>query len=88
MTEALISTKDLSVEFLISGSLFKPKVLKAVDGISIDIPKGSFFGVVGESGSGKTTMALAIMRLIASEGGTFTCCLYISLGLHIVGYFS
>ena len=50
MTEALISTKDLSVEFLISGSLFKPKVLKAVDGISIDIPKGSFFGVVGESG--------------------------------------
>ena len=50
MTEALISTKDLSVEFLISGSLFKSKVLKAVDGISIDIPKGSFFGVVGESG--------------------------------------
>jgi microcin C transport system ATP-binding protein len=26
-------------------------------------------GIVGESGSGKTTMALAIMRLIASEGG-------------------
>jgi microcin C transport system ATP-binding protein len=30
---------------------------------------GETLGIVGESGSGKTTMALAIMRLIASEGG-------------------
>jgi peptide/nickel transport system ATP-binding protein len=72
MTEALISTKDLSVEFLISGSLFKSKVLKAVDGISIDIPKGSFFGVVGESGSGKTTLGRALLNAVPIANGSVT----------------
>ena len=72
MTEALISTKDLSVEFLISGSLFKSKVLKAVDGISIDIPKGSFFGVVGESGSGKTTVGRALLNAVPIANGSVT----------------
>ncbi|MGB7242525.1 MAG: oligopeptide/dipeptide ABC transporter ATP-binding protein [Sulfitobacter sp.] len=73
MTEALISTTDLSVEFLIRGGVFKSKVLKAVDGISIDIPNGSFFGVVGESGSGKTTLGRALLNAvpIAKGGATY-----------------
>ncbi len=62
MTDSLISTKDLAVEFNIGGGLFKSKILKAVDGISIDIPRGSFFGVVGESGSGKTTLGRALLN--------------------------
>jgi microcin C transport system ATP-binding protein len=36
--------------------------------MSISVRAGETLGIVGESGSGKTTMALAIMRLIASEG--------------------
>lgn len=69
MTDPLISTKDLSVEFNVGGNLFKSNVLKAVDGISIDIPKGSFFGVVGESGSGKTTLGRALLNAVPIAKG-------------------
>tara|TARA_B100002003_G_C14018529_1_gene491236 strand:- start:46 stop:972 length:927 start_codon:yes stop_codon:yes gene_type:complete len=34
----------------------------AVDDVSLEIPKGSFFGLVGESGSGKTTLGRAILK--------------------------
>jgi len=69
---ALISTNGLSVEFNISKTLFNPKVLKAVDGVSIDIPKGSFFGVVGESGSGKTTLGHALLKAKPIAHGSVT----------------
>jgi len=60
----LISARDLSVHFpLRGGGLFGPKpVVRAVEGVDIDIPKGNFFGLVGESGSGKTTLGRALMR--------------------------
>jgi len=63
MSKALISTRDLSVHFPLKGNLFGPKpVVRAVEGVSIDIEKGSFFGLVGESGSGKTTFGRALLR--------------------------
>ncbi len=42
--------------------------VKAVDDVSITIRAGETVGVVGESGSGKTSLALAMLRLIASDG--------------------
>jgi microcin C transport system ATP-binding protein len=42
--------------------------IKAVDGIDVTVRRGQTLGVVGESGSGKTTLALALLRLISSEG--------------------
>ncbi|WP_166418645.1 ABC transporter ATP-binding protein [Cochlodiniinecator piscidefendens] len=68
----LIKTDKLSVEFNIGGSIFNKKTLKAVDGISIDIPKGSFFGVVGESGSGKTTLGRALLNAVPISSGHAT----------------
>ncbi len=42
--------------------------VKAVDGVTVHVREGATVGVVGESGSGKTTLALAMLRLIRSEG--------------------
>ena len=42
--------------------------VKAVNDASLSVRAGETLGVVGESGSGKTTLALALLRLINSEG--------------------
>ncbi|MBE5947971.1 MAG: ABC transporter ATP-binding protein [Lachnospiraceae bacterium] len=39
-------------------------VVKAVDGVTIDIPKNSTIGIVGESGCGKSVTSLTTMRLL------------------------
>jgi len=39
-------------------------IVKAVDGVTFQIPEGTTLGIVGESGCGKTTLALSILNLI------------------------
>jgi peptide/nickel transport system ATP-binding protein len=59
----VISAKELSVHYPISGGLLTPKVVvRAVEKITLDIPRRSFFGLVGESGSGKTTLGRAMLK--------------------------
>ena len=43
--------------------------VKAVDGVSFDIPKGSTVGVVGESGCGKSVTSLSLMQLVQAPQG-------------------
>ena len=68
--ENVVSTENLKVWFPIKRGFFGKVVghVKAVDGLTFDIPQGQTLGVVGESGSGKTTLGLAILRLISSKG--------------------
>ncbi|UWQ91996.1 ABC transporter ATP-binding protein [Rhodobacteraceae bacterium M382] len=68
--QEIVATRDLKVWFPIQKGFLKKTVghVKAVNPSSISVRQGETLGIVGESGSGKTTMALAIMRLIASEG--------------------
>ena len=44
-------------------------VVKAVNGVSFNIPKGSTVGVVGESGCGKSVTSMSIMRLLQGPQG-------------------
>jgi peptide/nickel transport system ATP-binding protein len=44
--------------------------LKAVDGVSFEIPRGRTFSLVGESGCGKSTVARLVVGLYQPTGGT------------------
>ena len=76
--DELLAIRDLKVHFnlgggtawdkLIGGSPVK-RVVKAVDGVSIDIYPGETLGLVGESGCGKSTLGRAILRLTEPTGG-------------------
>ncbi|MBV7396300.1 ABC transporter ATP-binding protein [Mameliella sediminis] len=69
--ELIAKTDNLKIWFPIQRGLMKRTVgyVKAVNDATIAVRAGETVGIVGESGSGKTTLALAIMRLIKSEGG-------------------
>jgi microcin C transport system ATP-binding protein len=66
----IVSTEALRVWFPIQRGLMRRTVgyVKAVNAATLSVRAGETVGIVGESGSGKTTLALAIMRLISSEG--------------------
>ena len=68
--EVVASTDNLRIWFPIQRGLLKRTVghIKAVNAATLSVRRGETVGIVGESGSGKTTLALAIMRLISSEG--------------------
>ena len=69
--EEIVTTQNLKVWFPIHRGFLKRTVghVKAVNDTTLSVRAGETLGIVGESGSGKTTLALAIMRLIGSEGG-------------------
>jgi oligopeptide transport system ATP-binding protein len=76
--EPVIAIRDLKVHFdlgggttldrLTGGSKVR-RVVKAVDGVTLDIMPGETLGLVGESGCGKSTLGRAILRLTEPTGG-------------------
>jgi microcin C transport system ATP-binding protein len=69
-SKTIVETDALRIWFPIHRGLLKRTVghIKAVNAATLSVRAGETIGIVGESGSGKTTLALAIMRLIRSEG--------------------
>ena len=72
---------NLKVHFPIRKGIFKHTVghVKAVDGVSLEIPPATTVALVGESGSGKTTVGKGILRLVQPTYGEVT---YMDLPIH------
>ncbi|MFU8926069.1 ABC transporter ATP-binding protein [Acinetobacter puyangensis] len=66
----VLQLTDLQVRYPIKTGLFNriKDYVVAVEPITLDLKQGESIGIVGESGSGKTSLALAIARLIDSDG--------------------
>ena len=64
----LLSVNHLNVDVITKKRLFSHEQKRIVDNVGLTIHQGETVGIVGESGSGKSTTALAILRLIKSEG--------------------
>jgi len=67
----ILQVKDLKKYFPIKGGLLNKTIgyVKAVDGISFNIKRGTTMGLVGESGSGKTTTGRVILKLEGEKTG-------------------
>ena len=60
---ALLSIRDLRVEYVVDDG-----VVRAVDGVDLEVGSRSIVGVLGESGCGKTTLAKAVLRALPENG--------------------
>jgi oligopeptide/dipeptide ABC transporter ATP-binding protein len=59
----MLAVRDLRITYSTRGGL-----VRAVDGVSLDVGEGEHFGLVGESGCGKTSLAKALLRLVPPNG--------------------
>ena len=70
--EYVIEVDGLKKHFPLRDGLFDQQtgVLRAVDGVSFKIRRGTIFGLVGESGSGKTTVGRTLLGLYEKTAGS------------------
>ncbi|MFW9808655.1 MAG: ABC transporter ATP-binding protein [Candidatus Thorarchaeota archaeon] len=72
--DIILSVQDLRKWFTLRSGLFsfrrEPIYVKAVDGVSFDVPRGGSIAIAGESGCGKTTLARTILRLTEPTSGS------------------
>lgn len=73
-SKIILKTNNLNIRYQLNSNSFfnrKNKFFHAVKDLNIQLAKGCTLGIVGESGSGKSSLALAMLKLIKSEGDIF-----------------
>ncbi len=70
--EPVLEVSDAVVQFKGRRALGKRAVVRALDGVSLTLPRGATLGIVGESGSGKSTLARSIVGLEKLQSGSIT----------------
>ncbi len=71
VTTPVIELSEVRQHYQVGGGLLRRNrgLVKAVDGVSLNIPEGTTYGLVGESGSGKTTTARMILMVESPTEG-------------------
>src|SRR4051794_9193458 len=70
--EPVLQVRDAVVAFRGRRAMGKRAVVRALDGVSLTLPRGATLGIVGESGSGKSTLARSIVGLEKLQSGSIT----------------
>ena len=66
--DPILVVRDLVKEYALRGR--RGETVRAVDGISFEVPRGTTTAVVGESGSGKTTLSRIVLGIEPATSGT------------------
>ena len=61
--DVILRVRDLATHFPVRNGL-----VKAVDGVSLDVVRGRTLAIVGESGSGKSVTARSILQIVDAPG--------------------
>ena len=69
VTEMKDDSNILEIEDLHTYFFTDQGVVKAVNGVSFNVPKNSTVGIVGESGCGKSVTSMSVMQLVAGPQG-------------------
>src|SRR5512133_2952182 len=68
-SDVVFAVENLVKHYTVRVSAFKSDRLRAVDGVSLGVKRGTTLGLVGESGSGKSTLGRVALRLEEPTSG-------------------